>query len=56
MLTSVLMRLQLQHKHAFGVKADVANNIHYISDNQLLYPVGHTICLYNVDTRTQKVC
>lgn len=44
----------LQHNHIFGLKSDVANNIHFVEDNQVLYPAGHNIIIYNLHTKTQR--
>ena len=44
----------VQQKHAFGVKGDVANNIAYLDEQNILYPTGSTCVLYNIDLKSQK--
>ena len=41
-------------RHVFGVKADVKDNVHYIDDQTVAYPVGKTFVIYNQATNTQK--
>ena len=41
-------------KFMAGVKSEVANNLHYIDDNTVCYPVGHNIALYNCEDKTQR--
>jgi len=44
----------LAHRHLFGLKADVKNNVHYLEEGVILYPVGHTVVIHNLDTNVQK--
>jgi hypothetical protein len=37
-----------------GVKNEVNNNLHYMDETTVCYPVGHNIALYNTDERTQR--
>eukprot|EP01065_Artemidia_motanka_P053300 TRINITY_DN985_c0_g1_i1.p1 TRINITY_DN985_c0_g1~~TRINITY_DN985_c0_g1_i1.p1 ORF type:complete len:1217 (+),score=514.48 TRINITY_DN985_c0_g1_i1:99-3749(+) len=46
--------LKMSRRHVFGVKADVKDNIHYIDDQTIAYPVGRTFVIYNQVTNTQK--
>jgi hypothetical protein len=39
----------------FGLKNDVRNNLHYMSDNVLLYPAGHNVVMYHIDEKTQNL-
>lgn len=41
-------------RHAFGIKADVQDNIHYIDDATVVYPVGRSVVIYNTQSNTQK--
>ncbi|KAJ9467512.1 77 kDa echinoderm microtubule-associated protein [Diplonema papillatum] len=41
-------------RHVFGMKADVRDNVHFIDDQTIAYPVGRTFVLYNQVTNTQK--
>ncbi|CAG9461063.1 unnamed protein product [Pedinophyceae sp. YPF-701] len=42
-------------KHIFGLKGDVASNVHHVDETTVIYPSGHNIVLYCTDTRTQKI-
>lgn len=44
----------LQHRHVFGLKSTVKDNIHYVEESVLLYPAGQNIVIYNTKTRTQS--
>eukprot|EP01062_Namystynia_karyoxenos_P016092 TRINITY_DN15868_c0_g1_i1.p1 TRINITY_DN15868_c0_g1~~TRINITY_DN15868_c0_g1_i1.p1 ORF type:complete len:1211 (+),score=554.97 TRINITY_DN15868_c0_g1_i1:104-3736(+) len=46
--------LKMSRRHVFGVKADVKDNVHYIDDQTVAYPVGRTFVIYNQATNTQK--
>jgi len=37
-----------------GVKCEVNNNLHFIDDQTVCYPVGHNIALYNIEEKTQR--
>lgn len=37
-----------------GVKTEVNNNLHFIDDQTVCYPVGHNIALYNIEEKTQR--
>jgi WD40 repeat protein len=37
-----------------GLKGDVKMNIHFIDNQNVLYPCGHNIVIYNTDDRSQK--
>jgi len=41
-------------RHAFGIKADVKDNIHYIDDTTVAYPVGRNVVIYNTQSNIQK--
>ena len=41
-------------RHVFGLKADVKDNVHYIDDQTVAYPVGRTFVMYNQVTNTQR--
>ncbi|KAF7997460.1 hypothetical protein HCN44_006031 [Aphidius gifuensis] len=45
----------LQPRVFYGLKTDVAGNAHYISDNDVLYPVGNAIALHNFNQQHQKL-
>eukprot|EP00756_Hemistasia_phaeocysticola_P009945 Hpha_TRINITY_DN14971_c5_g7::TRINITY_DN14971_c5_g7_i1::g.143967::m.143967 len=46
--------MKMSRRHVFGVKADVKDNIHYIDDQTIAYPVGRTLVIYNQVTNAQK--
>jgi len=37
-----------------GVKADVANGIHFIEDNIIMYTCGHNIVFFDTNTKSQR--
>lgn len=41
-------------RYLFGLKADVRNNIHFGDEDTVIYPAGHTVVIYNYQTRTQQ--
>ncbi|CAE8610875.1 unnamed protein product [Polarella glacialis] len=46
--------ITLAHRHVFGLKADVKNNIHYAEETQLIYPAGTNAILWLADQKQQK--
>lgn len=36
------------------MKGDVRDNIHYVDESTVLYPAGHQIILYHIETKTQR--
>eukprot|EP00930_Biecheleria_cincta_P056908 TRINITY_DN42926_c0_g1_i1.p1 TRINITY_DN42926_c0_g1~~TRINITY_DN42926_c0_g1_i1.p1 ORF type:complete len:1216 (-),score=324.29 TRINITY_DN42926_c0_g1_i1:285-3932(-) len=45
--------ITLAHRHVFGLKADVKNNIHYAEETQLIYPAGTNAILWAADQKRQ---
>jgi hypothetical protein len=41
-------------RHSFGIKADVKDNIWYIDEMQVVFPVGNNIVLHNVEQKIQR--
>jgi len=39
-------------KFISGLKSNVNNNIIYIDDQTVCYPVGHNVVLYNLEEKT----
>ena len=39
-------------KFIAGMKADVHNNLFFLSDTTILYPAGHNVIIYNTDEKT----
>lgn len=46
--------ITLAHRHVYGIKADVKNNIHYAEETQLIYPAGTNAILWMADQKQQK--
>nr|CCC46736.1 conserved hypothetical protein, fragment [Trypanosoma vivax Y486] len=44
----------LVRRHAFGVKADVHGCIAWVEEGTLIYPIGKTVALHNLNTNTQR--
>ena len=44
----------MQTKFISGLKSDVADNIFFLDDNQVVYPAGHNIVVYHLEDKTQK--
>lgn len=51
-ITSGLTSINLSH--LFGVKGDINDNIHYLDESEVLYPVGQHVVCYNIEKRSQK--
>lgn len=43
----------LNHRHCFGFKEDVKDNVHYSNEGQIIYPAGNTVVLYHPDNQSQ---
>ena len=41
-------------RHIFGLRGDVKDNIHFVEEGTIIYPVGHTVVSYNVETKVQR--
>ncbi|KAK9830297.1 hypothetical protein WJX72_010857 [[Myrmecia] bisecta] len=41
-------------RHVFGLRGDVKDNIHFVEENSLVFPVGHHAVLYNTETKVQR--
>lgn len=44
----------LSHRMIFGLASDVKANVHYLEDTCVLYPAGHSVVLYDTETKTQR--
>jgi len=49
------MAVSLQTRVFYGLKTDIANNAHYITDAEVLYPVGNALAIHNIFQRQQKL-
>ncbi|XP_011306026.1 cilia- and flagella-associated protein 57 [Fopius arisanus] len=45
----------LQSRVLYGLKTDVISNAHYITDNDILYPVGNALAIHNFHERRQRL-
>lgn len=43
-----------QPKYSFGLKGDVAKNIWYLDEQNILYPSGANLIIFNIDQKIQK--
>lgn len=41
------MAVSLQCKAIYGLKTDIIGNAHYITDSEILYPVGNALLIHN---------
>lgn len=49
------MAASLQAKVIYGLKTDIIGNAHYITDAEILYPVGNVLAIHNIPQRHQKL-
>ena len=45
-------QITLGTKFISGLKADVADNVFFLDDNQVVYPAGHNIVIYHLEDKT----
>lgn len=43
-----------QPKYSFGLKGDVANNLSYLDEQNIIYPSGANLIILNVEQKAQK--
>ncbi|XP_076234209.1 testes of unusual size [Calliopsis andreniformis] len=48
------MTVSLQPRVFYGLKTDILSNAHYITDAEILYPVGSVIAVHNVPLHRQR--
>jgi cilia- and flagella-associated protein 57 len=41
-------------RYAFGIKKDVKDSVWWVDEQNVLFPVGHNVVLYNVETKAQR--
>lgn len=44
----------LEVVHAFGLKADVADNACYLDEQNVIYTAGNVVVIYNLDQKSQR--
>ncbi|KYN06041.1 PREDICTED: cilia- and flagella-associated protein 57 [Cyphomyrmex costatus] len=49
------MAVSLQTRVFYGLRTDIANNAHYITDAEVLYPVGNALAIHNILQHQQKL-
>ncbi|XP_077278578.1 testes of unusual size [Temnothorax americanus] len=49
------MAVSLQTRVFYGLKTDIAGNAHYVTDAEILYPVGNALAIHNVLQHQQKL-
>ncbi|XP_043683652.1 cilia- and flagella-associated protein 57 [Vespula pensylvanica] len=49
------MAASLQCKVIYGLKTDIIGNAHYITDSEILYPVGNALSIHNIFQQQQKL-
>ncbi|KAL2735709.1 cilia- and flagella-associated protein 57 [Vespula squamosa] len=49
------MAASLQCKVIYGLKTDIIRNAHYITDSEILYPVGNALSIHNIPQQQQKL-
>lgn len=47
--------ISLSHRHVFGLKSDVKNNVHYAEETQVIYPAGTNAVSYDAANKQQKI-
>lgn len=49
------MTTTLQSRVFYGLQTDIIGNAHYITDAEILYPVGNVLSIHNFAQREQKL-
>lgn len=49
------MAAYLQTKVFYGLKTDIIGNAHYVTDAEILYPVGNVLAIHNIAQRHQQL-
>jgi len=44
----------LVHRHFFGLKGNVHNNVAFAEEGVLVYPCGHNVIVYNLESKEQQ--
>ncbi|KAI6655110.1 WD repeat-containing protein 65-like [Oopsacas minuta] len=44
----------VQTRFAYGLRSDVVGNVNFIDEQNVIYPVGSNIVIYNIDQKTQR--
>ena len=49
------MPVSLQTRVFYGLKTDIISNVNYITDAEIVYPVGNAIAIHNIPQRRQRL-
>ncbi|KAK2582891.1 hypothetical protein KPH14_008965 [Odynerus spinipes] len=49
------MAASLQCKVVYGLKTDIIGNAQYVTDSEILYPVGNVLSIHNISQQQQKL-
>lgn len=49
------MAVSLQTRVLYGLKTDIVDNAHYVTDAEILYPVGNALAIHDVLQYQQKL-
>ena len=44
----------VQTRFAYGLRSDVFGNVNFLDEQNVIYPVGSNIVIYNIDQKTQR--
>ena len=44
----------VQTRFAYGLRSDVSGNVHFLDEQNVIYPVGSNTVIYNIDQKTQR--
>lgn len=49
------MTASLQARIFYGLNTNIISNAHYVTDAEILYPVGKVIAIHNIPQRQQRL-
>jgi len=49
------MAASLQTRVFYGLKTNISGNAHYVTDAEILYPVGNVLAIHNILQQQQKL-
>ncbi|CAD6207355.1 GSCOCG00010189001-RA-CDS [Cotesia congregata] len=50
-----MSQIELHTKVFYGLKTDVLNNAHFVTDSDVLYPVGNALAVHNFERQKQRL-
>lgn len=45
---------QLQSRIIYGLRSDISENAHFVSDREIMYPVGNVMVIHDYSSHKQK--